>query len=96
LRPLGPFSQDGNDPLQRAFCMARARDCYFSAREAICVGNYLAWEMQRYSYPWFLEPVDAARRERAVRGEYLNRKALGWPDYYFNHLLFDEAFKHKA
>lgn len=95
FRPLGPFSHDGQDPLQRAFSMAKARDCYFNPREAISVGNYFAWEMNRYSYPWFAEPADPARRERAVRAEFLNRKALGWPDYYFNHLVFDEPFKHR-
>ena len=32
-------------------------------------------------------------RAEAGRLESLNRKALGWPDYYFNHMLFDEEFK---
>jgi hypothetical protein len=96
LRPLGPFSDDGNDPVQRAFNMAKARDCYFNPREAVCVGNYYVWETDRYTYPWFCEAVDPGRRERGVRGEYLNRKALGWPDYYYNHLVFEEPFKYHA
>jgi len=96
FRPLGPFSHDGDDLVQRAFCMAKARDCYFNPREAVCVGNYHAWETDQYTYPWFAEAVDPARRERGVRGEYLNRKALSWPDYYFNHLVFDEPFKHSG
>ena len=94
-RPLGPISTDGRDERQRAFFMAKCRDCYFHPREALCVGNYYVWEHTRYTYPWRNEAADAERLKRARRNEMLNRKALGWPDYYFNHLLFDEPFRHR-
>lgn len=93
FRPTGPFSTDGKHLRQRAFNIARGRDCYFFAKETVCVGNYYVWEQDRYSYPWTAEAHDPEGRAEAVRLENLNRKALGWPDYYFNHMLFDEEFK---
>ena len=93
-RPLGPLATDGRDEVQRAYFMAKCRDCYFNPREAVCVGNYYVWEHDRYTYPWRNQAADAQRLARARRGEALNRKALHWPDYYHNHLLFDEPFKH--
>ncbi len=93
FRPLGPFSRDGTDLRQRAFNMAKARDCYFRPEEAVCVGNYYAWDRERYTYPWTAGAKDPGGRAEAVRLENLNRKALGWPDYYFNHTLFDEEFR---
>jgi len=94
-RPLGPISKDGTDETQRAYFMAKCRDCYFNKHEAVCVGNYYVWEFGRYTYPWRNVAAAAERLKRARRDEALNRKALHWPDYYFNHLVFDEPFKHK-
>lgn len=94
-RPLGPFSTDGRDETQRAFLMAKCRDCYFNPLEAVCIGNYSVWDHGRYTYPWHAVAADPERLKRARRNEALNRKALGWPDYYHNHLLFDQPFKHR-
>jgi len=94
-RPLGPFSTDGRDEVQRAHFMAKCRDCYFNALEAVCIGNYAVWDHACYTYPWRNEAADADRLARARRDEALNRKALAWPDYYHNHLLFDEPLKHR-
>ena len=84
FRPTGPFSTDGSDARQRAFNVARGRDCYFRAAETVCVGNYYVWEHHGYSYPWTARAHDPEGRTEAVRLENLNRKTLGWPDYYFN------------
>jgi len=92
--PTGPFTTDPADETQRAFYMARCRDCYFRAEEAVAIGNYFVWGHDRYTYPWHVVAADEARLKRARRDEALNRKALGWPDWYHNHLLFDEPFKH--
>jgi CubicO group peptidase (beta-lactamase class C family) len=94
-RPLGPISKDGRDEVQRAYFMAKCRDCYFNPREAVCIGNYYVWEHARYTYPWRNEAADPARLARARREEALNRAALNWPLYYHNHLLFNEPFKHR-
>lgn len=81
------------DRINIAFQMARNRDCYFNPREAMAVGNYFVWEFEKYTYPWRIDPAHPKRRLEVQRLEELNRKALGWPDYYFNPLLFDEDIK---
>lgn len=93
-RPMGPFSTDPHDEVQLAFLMAKCRDCYFRREEAVSIGNYYVWEHERYTYPWRRTAADPERLARARRAEALNRKALGWPDYYHHHLLFDEPLKH--
>jgi len=94
-RPTGPISEGtpGAREFNVAFRMARNRDCYFHPKEAVAIGNYLVWEKDNYTFPWRREAADPGRLFRARRGEALNRKALGWPDYYFNHYLFDEMLK---
>ncbi len=94
VRPPAPLF--GTSPRNRrdlAFLMAKARSCYFHPREAIAIGNYYAWEHDRYTFPWRLEPYDMDRLLRARHAEVLNRKALGWPDFYHNHFLLDEKLK---
>jgi hypothetical protein len=85
------FEQDERSKKHRAFAMARNRDCYFHPKEAIALGNYFVWEHARYTYPWRIEKHDAERLEKARQGEMLNRKALGWPLFYYHHHLFDDA-----
>ena len=87
------FGTEQRDPRNVAAEMARNRDCYFHAREAVALGNYFVWEHHRYTYPWRIEPADPERLQRARIGEMRNRKAAGWPDYYFNEYLFDEELK---
>lgn len=87
------FGTHQRDPRNIAHTMAKNRDCYFHPREANCIGNYFVWEFDRYTYPWRIEPADTDRLERARHGEYLNRRELGWPDFYFNHYLFNEELK---
>jgi hypothetical protein len=48
------------------------------------------WEHERYGYPWRNTAADPQRCRRAARLETLNSKALGWADFYFNDLLFNE------
>ncbi len=91
-RPTAPFTGDFPEAreLSVAFRMVKNRDCYFHPKEAIAIGNYLVWEKDTYTFPWVREAVDPARLLRARLAEMQNRKALGWPDYYFNPHLFDE------
>ena len=79
------------DPLTRRGC--KFRDCVFNPREATSLGNYFVWEHAHYTYPWSIDSAQPVRQKRTVHREYLNRKAMGWPDYYFNPLLFNEALK---
>lgn len=94
-RPTGPFPEDLPEarPLNVAFRMAKNRDCYFHPKEAVAIGNYFVWERDRYDFPWIRNAADPARLLRARLAEMRNRKALGWPDYYFNPYLFDEELK---
>ncbi|MBN1810127.1 MAG: transglutaminase domain-containing protein [Planctomycetes bacterium] len=88
--PQAFFGDDEKNPDDDRLIMARARDCYFHPREATAIGNYFVWDYDRYTYPWCLEAADPERRRKATRAEYLNRRELGWPDYYFQPLLFSE------
>jgi len=88
-----PFGDGERGARNLASQMARNRDCYFHPREAAALGNYFVWEQARYTYPWRINGVDPAREREARRREMLNRKALGWPDYYFHAQLFDEPLK---
>jgi hypothetical protein len=81
------------DDRNLAYWMARFRDCYFNPREAVALGNYFVWEQGRYTYPWRIDAVDPERLREARHQEALNRKALGWPDYYFAAELFAEPLK---
>jgi hypothetical protein len=87
------FGTQQRDPMNLALTMAKMRDCYFHPREAQALGNYFIWDFKRYTYPWIIKPVDAARLARARHGESLNRAKLGWPLYYHNATLFDETLK---
>ncbi|MHC4714886.1 MAG: transglutaminase domain-containing protein [Planctomycetota bacterium] len=95
LRPTGPFHYHTPeaDDVNRAFQMAKNRDCYFHPKEAIAIGNYHVSDMHKYTFPWHRGPADPARLFRARRAEMVNRKALGWPDYYMNPYLFDQPLK---
>jgi len=94
-RPTGPFTGDFPEAreLNVAFRMAKNRDCYFNPKEAVAIGNYLAWEKDRYTFPWVRSALDPARLLRARLAEMQNRKQLGWPDYYFNPYLFNEELR---
>lgn len=89
----GPAPLDQVKPRSLAFVMAKLADCYFNPREAMAIGNYFAWDNDKYTFPWFNGPVDPQGRKDAQRQEMLNRKALGWPDYYFNQDLFEGELK---
>jgi hypothetical protein len=92
MRPTGPFNYDCAESAEasKRVWTALYRDCYFHPREAIAIGNYFAWEREKHTFPWRRKPADPARLYRARRGEMLNRKALGWPEYYYNAYLFEE------
>ena len=87
------FGTHERDVRTLALVMARFRDCYFHPKEAAALGNYFVWDFAKYTYPWRIESADPQRQQEAVHQEALNRKALGWPDYYFNYQLFDEPLK---
>jgi len=91
--PRSAFGPELRSARNLSYWMARFRDCYFNPREAAAIGNYFVWEQDRYSYPWRIDPVDPVRMKEAQRLEALNRKALAWPDYYSNELLFDEELR---
>ncbi len=88
-RPVGPFVTEAFDALNRAHAQAKAKECYFHRHEAHAIGNYFVWEHHRYTYPWITEEADPEGLEQARREEFLNRKELGWPEWYFCHYLFD-------
>jgi hypothetical protein len=93
-RPPGCiFGSDDRDVRNVTYQMIRSRDCYFHPREAMALGNYFVWEMGRYTFPWRIEPDDPDGSERAKHAAMLNRRALGWPDHYFNPFLMDEQLK---
>jgi hypothetical protein len=91
--PFIHFGTEQRDPRNLAHVMANFRDCCFHPREAQALGNYSVWEHGRYTYPWIIEPVDQRRLAEARHQEALNRAALGWPAFYHNRYLFDEALK---
>lgn len=92
MRPTGPFDYDcaEADAANVLFRTMSNRNSYFHPREAIAIGNYFVWEKNRYTFPWRVKPSDPARLLAARRGEMLNRKALGWPDYYYTPYLLEE------
>jgi len=91
VRPPGvTFGSDERDTRNVNFHMLRNRYCYFHPREAMALGNYFVWEMHRYTFPWIIDPVDPDLLERSKRNAMLNRRELGWPDFYFNPLLVDQ------
>jgi len=90
------FGTQQRDPRNLAFTMARNRDCYFNPKEAVALGNYFVWEHAKYTFPWRIDSDNADRIQRARHGEQLNRRKLGWPDYYFSEYLFDEELKMRA
>ena len=93
LPPQATLGNHERDRRNLMYWMARFRDCYFNPLEAAALGNYFVWEHNRYTYPWSLGSASPARLKEGVRREALNRKAMGWPDYYFNPLLFNETLK---
>jgi hypothetical protein len=82
-----------DDPVLAGYWMAKYRDCYFNPREAVSLGNLFAWDYQKYTYPWIIDPVNPERLERARRLELQHKRKMGWPDFYFNEYLFDEKLK---
>ena len=90
------FGDRQRDPRNLAFAMAMLRDAYFHPREAQALGNYSVREHARYTYPWIREPADPARLREARHQEALNRARLGWPAFYHQPHLFDEALKMRA
>jgi hypothetical protein len=91
IRPPGIiFGAEERDPRNLHFSMARNRDCYFNPREAMALGNYFVWDFAKYNYNWHIDAVDALRIKEARYKNTLNKKEMGWPDYYFNPQLFDE------
>jgi transglutaminase superfamily protein len=91
--PSIPFGTKQRDPRNLAFSMARNRDCYFNSKEAVAIGNYYVWEHDEYTFPWHNASKDPAREERSRHAATLNKRALGWPDHYFNAQLLGEELK---
>jgi hypothetical protein len=85
------FGRHERDRRNVMYIMARFRDFYFNPREAAALGNYYVWEHARYTYPWRNRAADPERMREAIRQEARNRKALGWPDYFFDPMLFAET-----
>ena len=87
--PSITFGAEQLDPRNVAYQMCRNRDCYFHRKEANAVGNYFVWEHDRYTYPWIIDGVDRDTEERARHEAGLNKRKLGWPDYYFDKNLWE-------
>lgn len=91
IRPPGiTFGKEERDPRNVQFSMARNRDCYFNPKEAMALGNYFVWDFAEYNYNWHIDGVDEMRIKEARYRATLNKKEMGWPDYYFNPQLFSE------
>ena len=88
--PRKTFGSEERDPRNVSFQMLRNRDCYFNPREAMALGNYFVWDKHRYTFPWRIDPVEPDKLQRSLHKAMLNRRQLGWPDYYFNPNLVDE------
>ncbi len=84
------FGKEERDPRNLHFSMARNRDCYFNPKEAMALGNYFVWDFAKYNYNWHIEGVDPLRIKEARYRNALNKKEMGWPEYYFNPQLFNE------
>jgi hypothetical protein len=91
IRPPGPFKESGKaaEKANVDWTFFKNRYCYFHPKEAVCIGNYYAWEMAKYSFPWFKEGADPDRLFKARVAEAKNRRELGWPDGYFDPYLCD-------
>ncbi len=89
---MTPFSRDDRHARNVAYCLCWVR-CCFHPREAMAIGNYYVWEHERYTYPWSVHREQSEAQREATREEHLNRKAAGWPDYYFDASLFDQELK---
>ena len=87
--PSITFGTEQRDPRNLAYQMCRNRDCYFHPKEANAVGNYFVWEHDQYTYPWIIDGVDPDTEQRARHEAARNKRALGWPDYYFNEKLWE-------
>lgn len=97
IRPPGiTYGTEERDPRNLSYTMARNRDCYFHPGEAMALGNYFVWDYAKYSYSWHMNAVDADLVKESRYRAALNKKALGWPDYYFNAELFDEKLGPKG
>lgn len=87
------FGHSDRDPQNVAYRFASFRSCYFHPREAQAIGNYFVWDHSRYSYPWRIDMHDQVRLVGARINEQRNRKALGWPDFYYSAYLFNEQIQ---
>ena len=89
------FGKDERHPRNVAYCIYWVR-CCFHPREARAVGNYYVWEHGKYTYPWYIHQEEQGSYAEATREEHLNRKAAGWPDYYFDSYLLSQDLKTRA
>ncbi|MFC1583002.1 hypothetical protein ACFL4W_05640 [Planctomycetota bacterium] len=90
-RPVGATGMPEFVDFDKAFCQGKGRECYFRANEAVCLGNYYAWEKDRYTFPWRTEAADPVRLMNARFSEARFRRKHNWPDFYFDfHLLEGE------
>ena len=87
--PSITFGTEQRDPRNLALQMCRNRDCYFHPKEANAVGNYFVWEHDKYTYPWIIDGVDPDTEERARHEAGINKRRMGWPDYYFDKNLWE-------
>lgn len=99
VRPTGPFTE-GGPAANRAnvdFMHMKYRHCYFNPREAVCIGNYYAWDTNKYTYPWHTgRGADPDRLFRARLAEAQLRRQLGMPEASGNHYLLDTKITFKG
>jgi len=88
-RPVGVTGMKEFLEFDKAFCQAKAKECYFHKKEAVAIGNYFVWDFNKYTYPWHTKAADPVRLEKARLAEYRMRRRLGWPDFYFDYHLFE-------
>lgn len=92
-RPIGGAGLKEFEKFDKAYCQAKARECYFHPKEGIAIGNYFVWEKDNYTFPWITEAVDSVRIMNARFAEARFRQKHGWPDFYFDFHLFDGELK---
>jgi hypothetical protein len=94
-RPVGLSGLPEFLEWEKAFTQAKIRECYFNPKEATVIGNYYAWDVNKYTFPWRTEAADPVRLENARIAEARFREKHGWPDFYANNYLFDGVLKTK-
>jgi hypothetical protein len=88
-RPVGLSNLPEFLEWEKALMQAKIRECYFNPKEATVIGNYFAWDVNKYTFPWRTEAADPVRLEKGRIAEAQFRDKHEWPPFYANPHLFE-------